>query len=280
MKLNRPNRHAFTLVELLVVIVIIAILASLITVAVTAAIGNAKRTRIKMELNQLAEAIEHYKTKYGSYPPNVATSATASNPSDELRRHVQSLFPRAAATDILTSPSDLTPAEVLWFCIRGYTSDPQRPVDFFNLTAKRDGAYTFDQGRLVATRQWQWQNGMAPNTSPRVTQAPVYVYVPQEGKGAPYVYFDCTRNYSFQALKYSGLGVGGVARPYRTTVGNTQPYANAGKFQIISAGLDGHYGDDVNRQNEKIYPDGTNYSEGDKDNLVSFTDKTLEDAKP
>ena len=188
-------------------------------------------------------------------------------------------FPRAA-TDILTIPSDLTPAEVLWFCIRGYTSDPQRPVDFFNLTAKRDGAYTFDQGRLVATRQWQWQNGMAPNTSPRVTQCPFTSTSRKKARVLPTstsIARGITRS---RALKYSGLGVGGVARPYRTTVGNTQPYANAGKFQIISAGLDGHYGDDVNRQNEKIYPDGTNYSEGDKDNLVSFTDKTLEDAKP
>ncbi len=62
-------RTAFTLVEMLVVIVIISILAALITAAASTALWTAKQTKIKVEVDQLAGAIEAFKQKYGSYPP-------------------------------------------------------------------------------------------------------------------------------------------------------------------------------------------------------------------
>ena len=52
------------------------------------------------------------------------------------------------------------------------------------------------------------------------------------------------------------------------------------KFQIISAGLDDDYGGDLTKENDKVYPDGVNYTEGDKDNLVNFSEKNLENSKP
>src|ERR1700677_2154910 len=71
-------RSGFTLTEILVVIVIIAILAALITPALSAVLWSARQTKIKVEVDQLASAIEAYKAKYGSYPPaNLVISATA-----------------------------------------------------------------------------------------------------------------------------------------------------------------------------------------------------------
>jgi prepilin-type N-terminal cleavage/methylation domain-containing protein len=120
---SSTKRRGFTLIELLVVVVIIAVLAALISAAVTGAIVRAKEARITMELDNLAQAMELYKSKYGSYPPNSPV---------QLKQHIQEKFPRALAADLNTLPTIMDAAEVLWFCLRGYTSDPQRPVDFFN----------------------------------------------------------------------------------------------------------------------------------------------------
>jgi prepilin-type N-terminal cleavage/methylation domain-containing protein len=280
MNRSSAKQRGFTLIELLVVIVIIAVLAALISVAVAGAIGRAKEARIKMELDNIAGAMEQYKAKYGSYPPFHVTTNTA----DTLKNHVRSLFPRALPGDINTIPNTLSAAEILWFCIRGYTSDPQRPVDFFNESAKRDGSFQFEQGRLVQTRRFdhnpQTMTPLHPSNQRRSPQ-PVYAYVPQvdAGKEAAYVYFDCSRRY--EAQKQSFTGRSGVARPYRTGDGI---FANAGKFQIISAGLDGDYGGDVARPRDetthKYFPNGDNYTEGDKDNLTNFSERNLENSKP
>src|ERR1700759_1480649 len=66
-------RTAFTLIELLVVITIIGILAALITVAAVGALKNASRTRIKAEINQMANAMDDSKNKATAYPPNCQT---------------------------------------------------------------------------------------------------------------------------------------------------------------------------------------------------------------
>ena len=66
---STPKRGGFTLVEMLVVIAIIGILAALITAAAAMALSSAKQTRIKVEVDSLASAMEAFKQKYGSYPP-------------------------------------------------------------------------------------------------------------------------------------------------------------------------------------------------------------------
>jgi prepilin-type N-terminal cleavage/methylation domain-containing protein len=73
------RRGAFTLLELLVVIAIIGILSAL-TVGV---LGSATRkrdvSRVQSELAQLVNAIEGYKAKYNTYPPDNANNS-ALNP--------------------------------------------------------------------------------------------------------------------------------------------------------------------------------------------------------
>ena len=60
---------------------------------------------------------------------------------------------------------------------------------------------------------------------------------------------------------------------------NESTYAAAGKFQIISAGQDGHYGDDEGQYPQ--YPSGTGYAAGDRDNVVNFSQgATLENDRP
>jgi hypothetical protein len=132
-------------------------------------------------------------------------------------------------------------------------------------------------------------------------QTAVYV---QTEKEAPYLYFDCSRP---PAAYKNANGVDArifpeqVANPQNPYTGPTgassgtvivKPYlslptgagpplpANSPKFQIVAAGIDGDFGEYQNPGMNKRYPDGANYAEGDKDNLVNFSDKNLENSKP
>ncbi len=76
MKNRMPNRRrlasatGFTLVELLVVIAIIGILAGLI-IGLAGVVNKKKQlARVNVELKALETAIESYKEKLGSYPPD------------------------------------------------------------------------------------------------------------------------------------------------------------------------------------------------------------------
>lgn len=108
MNASSRTRHAFTLVELLVVITIIGILAGLITAAAFRARIAAKQAVIKIEMEQLSMAIERYKNDVGEYPPDCvflggcAATASDSTVNDYLKttaqndilRHIRKRFPR------------------------------------------------------------------------------------------------------------------------------------------------------------------------------------------
>ena len=64
--------------ELLVVILILAILIALLLPAINAALRTAKNAAVGGEINQLAQALASFKTKYGDYPPSrILLSRTA-----------------------------------------------------------------------------------------------------------------------------------------------------------------------------------------------------------
>src|SRR5215218_3716092 len=96
-KLQNRKLTGFTLVELLVVITIISILAALITVAAVGALKAMNRTRIKVEINEIASGFDEYKNKTTAYPPNCQTDGTSGPIDDQgtsnpvlldLRRHL------------------------------------------------------------------------------------------------------------------------------------------------------------------------------------------------
>jgi prepilin-type N-terminal cleavage/methylation domain-containing protein len=293
---TQPNRRGFTLVELLVVIVIIGILAALITVAVSAAMTSARQARILLEVGQLSGAIEQYKAKYGSYPPSTKLL---------LESHIRSLFPRMDLNDLRTLPPSMNAAEILAFCVRGYTSNPQYPVNYCDNTVKRDRFLEFDAGRTKVGRIYQNTSGIGP------TDGRSFVFV-QPQKEVAYVYFDCSRptpvyklptppidqrmfpafgenNASQSKFDPTWTGTGTLdptVKPYATDPGDPAKgipptFANAPKFQIIAAGIDGVFGEyGPSSGPNKIYPIGGGYAEGDKDNLVNFSDKNLENSKP
>ena len=71
------NDSAFTLIELLTVIAVMAVLAAL-TLVVAGPIAKTKyRSVATAEMNQIENAMEDYKAKYGVYPPSNANPAAA-----------------------------------------------------------------------------------------------------------------------------------------------------------------------------------------------------------
>lgn len=69
LSVNR-RRLGFTLVELLVVIAIIGLLVALLIPAIAGAVRAARSASVQAEINQMAQALAAFKSKFGDYPPS------------------------------------------------------------------------------------------------------------------------------------------------------------------------------------------------------------------
>ncbi|MEX0978123.1 MAG: prepilin-type N-terminal cleavage/methylation domain-containing protein [Pirellulales bacterium] len=315
-----PPRRGFTLTELLVVIAIIAMLVALTSVAVMRAMGTAKQTRIKVEIDQLDAAMKAYKERYGAYPPCDLQTTGLNFPA--LRQHVARAFPRYdMGTGGATLIADLgqtgvdtaafRPDQALTFWLRGFSPDPSHPfvsladhpiingTEDMTVTVKRSPLYGFDASRLAAVDN---TGTLVPNTVAMPSYFPAGAKL--DASGAPYVYF-AAATYGALPVSPSTEAVpntvaspftsAGVAAPYWNDVnglnasldfdGSNNPietWVNPESFQIISAGSDGKYGGTTV---VRCYPTGTNYDVSaalaDDDNVTNFCGNArLGDAKP
>ena len=316
--MQRAKRAAcggFTLVELLVVIVIIGILAALSLAAVNRVRHRAAVTRIGMEIKQLESAMEAYREKHGDYPPDFSSKQI-------VERHIRKAWPRISQAEFLAiwqvlwvnpnnaadNQSYVDPAEALAFWLGGFSNDARRP--FFgkggpfitvgnNIPAdvrinedRNKGTYDFEEGRLTIVNA-----SSGPGRVSNDGDGDVFpIYLPPGGLRTPYVYFD-SRTYGLRRF-YSFSGAGTVAA-YGSNRMKTDPnnvsrkipeWVKPTSFQIISAGLDDHYGDFPSAAAVavlvKLFPTGTSYDfssytlrgvgytgpPGDEDNISNFSD--------
>jgi len=221
----------FTLVELLVVIGIIAVLAALVTPAVMRAQASARNAAIKAEIDMLHMAIMTYKNEYGSFPPALDTTLSASSPAG---KHLARLFPRCGnvATQLsgaLPAGVSITGTNAVAFWLKGYTDDPTSPLD---PTSDRKKLYDFDMSRVNQSTG---------------------SYYPTGKPGSPYLYINSAM---YTAAPYAG-GMSTVPGAFRMTVagdalpfGNTAyDFANPDTFQILCAGRDEVFGNDDDLSN-------------------------------
>ena len=141
---GKPNRHAFTLVELLVVIAVIGVLVGLAIPAIARARRTAIASAMKAEVTNIENGINSYNTKYGDYPPDMMSWPI-------VRRHYLKIFPDIAQSELnllfrlgdtlpdndanqMSAISALTwngavldRAEAVVWNLGGFSSDPQYP---------------------------------------------------------------------------------------------------------------------------------------------------------
>jgi prepilin-type N-terminal cleavage/methylation domain-containing protein len=178
---HRSKRVGFTLVELLIVIAILGILVSLLAWGVNAARIAILKKAQTAEIQNIANAIENYRAKYGDYPPDGSSWPI-------VEAHLRKAFPNILITELnmlnpanvvnnayVRNDNDLTgthplggrvfdPAEALVFFLGGFSNDPQKPLTgpggpfaanpdvagtYMYNTQRENGFFEFKTGRLT-----------------------------------------------------------------------------------------------------------------------------------
>jgi len=79
------RKRGFTLIEVLLVLVILVILASLVVVNIFPILKSAKIKNAKIQVELLADGLEHYQLAVGGYPSNSAGLQALRNPPADLQ---------------------------------------------------------------------------------------------------------------------------------------------------------------------------------------------------
>ena len=290
---RRSSRGGFTLVELLMVILIISMLIALLLPAVNAARIRGLETSVLGQLTTMVTALDDFKSKYGSYPPDPNWS------DPEVLTFLRRAWPRAQfdQNDVaVIKTMDEAEALVFWLGgiydrdaskLAGFSTDPKNPLAGPNASSnpfgkpvyvtQRTATFQFDETRLFNGDQssdpYPFFEYYPPNTRPQ--------------EAGPFVYFAARPDKTYFLPNTSTLptyadprlGVAqGIAVPYQLLSNNPnrKRFVKDDGFQIISAGIDNLYGTSLDR----IYPEGLGYTFGDNDNLVSFAKGRLGEQTP
>lgn len=313
-------RRAFTLVEVLIVVAIIGILMGLALVGVNAARKAIQARAIALEVTAIAQAVEGYKQKYQSYPPDGSSLAA-------FRAHFQQVFPNMSNQEFVdlasvaktpASGGIMDPAEALVFCLGGFSNDPSAPFTGrggpllkvgntyqYNID-RNEGFFQFTQETLSLNADGSASTDEGAFGTGASDSIPVYL---PKGRTVPLVYFSSS---TYVGNNYSGTSVG--VKPLKSeNVNNGIPFAtnndkhyrfmNDKSFQLISAGLDDDFGmsslsatqyytfpsgklidvsnsDAINNASSEGYQSSSGQPSAVVDNVTNFSDGSLKDSLP
>jgi prepilin-type N-terminal cleavage/methylation domain-containing protein len=280
------SRRGFTLVELLMVILIITMLISLLVPAVNAARVRGIETSIQQQIEVLSVGLESFKTTYGAYPPDPNWSDA------EVATFLRRAWPRYAWTQSdINQIKSLDHAEILVFWLGGRW-DGAKMTGFnaelranpFSAGAQRTQPFQFDETRLadVVPRNNNFPEYYPPNFRPSETRPFVYFAARPKETSNPTKSLYCAGNTTNVPIYVDPREPGpnppydlGYAVPYQipSTQSGVKRFVKEESFQIICAGIDGHYGAG---SVDRFYPDGRGFDLGDKDNLTNFAKTRLE----
>jgi prepilin-type N-terminal cleavage/methylation domain-containing protein len=310
--LHSRDRRGFTLVEMLVVISIIGVLAAILVPTIGAVMSSARVSTMALELSNLEQAIEAYKLDQKDYPPDFSNMQA-------VEIHMRAAYPRntrvvggpngwlqAQPPAGFPAPINLDPAEALVFWLSGLKNNPRDPLAG---TGEPKVYYTFAPEQLTDVDSDGWKEYAS-----KYSQGVPYVYfdgrIQNAFSGGPalcaYAWAKWPLLGGTQAPFVDPISVAaeptgpfGIARPYRSnhpippidssTFPNSAPLKNTtwlapGKFQIISPGLDGSFGPELQDDGLAVYRTfpSPNYSFAeDADNLATFSEgRTMEDMVP
>jgi prepilin-type N-terminal cleavage/methylation domain-containing protein len=273
------HRSAFTLVELMVVILIISILSALLTVAVSGAIGKAKRTRNQVDISQLTAAVENFMSSHKvNYIPSklyLSESGTTYQSASSVKliadsaAYLQRIWPRLSfpvdwngsgkiettgnPTSTIANPNGemiLWGDQVIVFLLGGIPAfDPVTGVPSctgFSKSLSNPAAHLVAGGPAADNPGFEFDSSRLVNAHIDSARMLSYLdtYGTSDGKGTivsgmPYAFFSSYGN-------RNGYNVYGTSDcqplglfPYAQGVNQ---YLNPTGFQLISAGADLKFG--------------------------------------
>ena len=89
---SQGRRAGFTLVEILVVIAIIGILIAALSAAVIPALLRAQEAAVSVEMKQIEQEIENFKTQFGFYPPSFEQFSRSATSMQDVQNEAAQLL--------------------------------------------------------------------------------------------------------------------------------------------------------------------------------------------